>query len=44
MSVKEETTSRSFIVLTAATFLMKIMSLVYVPVLLYVIKAEAHGT
>lgn len=44
MRVKEETTSRSFLVLTVATFLMKIMSLVYVPVLLYVIKAEAHGT
>lgn len=44
MRVKEESTSRSFLVLTVATFLMKIMSLVYVPVLLYVIKAEAHGT
>ena len=44
MKFKEESTSRSFLVLTVATFLMKIMSLIYVPVLLYIIKAEAHGT
>lgn len=43
MKVREESTSKSFMILTAATFLMKVMSLVFVPVLLYLIGAEAHG-
>ncbi len=43
MKLKEESTSKSFMILTAATFLMKVMSLVFVPVLLYLIGAEAHG-
>lgn len=43
MKIKEETTSKSFMILTVATFLMKIMSLIYVPLLLSILRAEAHG-
>lgn len=43
MKVAEESTSKSFLVLTAATFLMKVMSLVFVPLMLFLIGAEAHG-
>lgn len=43
MKLKEETTSKSFLILTVATFIMKLMSLVYVPLLLNIIQAEAHG-
>lgn len=43
MKLKEETTSKSFMILTVATFITKIMSLIYVPLLLGIIQAEAHG-
>lgn len=43
MKLKEETTSKSFMILTVATFVMKLMSLIYVPLLLSIIRAEAHG-
>ena len=43
MRIKEESTSKSFMILTVATFLTKIMSLIYVPLLLNIIQAEAHG-
>lgn len=43
MKIKEESTSKSFMILTAGTFLTKIMSLIYVPLLLSIIQAEAHG-
>lgn len=43
MKLEEESTSKSFLILTIAMFLMKLMSLVYVPFLLHILKAEAHG-
>lgn len=43
MKLQEETTSKSFMILTVATFITKIMSLIYVPLLLGIIQAEAHG-
>ncbi|PKK39438.1 Stage V sporulation protein B [Clostridiaceae bacterium JG1575] len=42
-TLKEESTSEGFLALTLASFLVKLLSLIYVPLLLYLIKAEAHG-